>query len=78
MKSFTTVGLNWSETVTGVPGKWEHVFGTFEPSLVLHEIVLIRVQLPGGAAIIFAQSWNFELKFFVGNPFFQKISSMGV
>ena len=32
------------------------------PDLVLREIFLIRV--PGGAAIIFAQSWTFELKFF--------------
>ena len=31
------------------------------PELVLREIFLIRVRLPGGAAIIFAQSWNFEL-----------------
>ena len=46
--------------------------------LVSHEILLIRVQLPGGAAIIFAQSWNFELKFFVDNPFMKKINSMGV
>ena len=33
------------------------------PELVLSEIFLIRVRLPGGAAIIFAQSWNSELKF---------------
>ena len=46
--------------------------------LVSHEIFLIRVRLPGGAAIIFAQSWNFELKFFVDNPFMQKINSTGV
>ena len=48
------------------------------PELVSREIVLIRVRLPGGAAIIFAQSWNFELKFFVDNPFMQKITSTGV
>ena len=39
------------------------------PELVSSEIFLIRVRLPGGTAIIFAQSWNFELKFFVDNPF---------
>ena len=48
------------------------------PELVSREIFLIRVRLPGGAAIIFAQSWNFELKFFVDNPFMQKINSTGV
>ena len=48
------------------------------PELVSHEIFSIGVQLPGGAAIIFAQSWNFELKFFVGNPFMQKINSTGM
>ena len=48
------------------------------PELVLIEVFLIRVWLPGGAAIIFAQSWNFELKYFVGNPFMQKINSTGV
>ena len=45
--------------------------------LVLREFFLIRVWLPGGAAIIFAQSWNFELKFFVDNPFLQKITYSG-
>jgi len=39
------------------------------PELVLREIFLILVRLPGGAAIIFAQSWGFELKFFVDDPF---------
>ena len=48
------------------------------PELVSREIFLIRVRLPGGAAIIFAQSWNFELKFFVDNPFMKKITSSGV
>ena len=46
--------------------------------LVSIEIFLIRVWLPGDAAIIFAQSWNFELKFFVGNSFMQKINYAGV
>ena len=48
------------------------------PELVLREIFLIRVWLLGGAAIIFAQSWNFELKFFVDDPFIKKIISTGV
>ena len=48
------------------------------PELVLREICLIRVGLPGGAEIIFVQSWNFELKFFVDDPFMQKIISTGV
>ena len=48
------------------------------PELISREIFLIHVQLPGGAAIIFAQSWNFDLKFFVDNPFMQKINSTGM
>ena len=48
------------------------------PELVSREIFLVRVRLPGDAAIIFAQSWNFELKFFVDNPFMKKINSTGV
>ena len=31
--------------------------------------------LPGGAAISFSQSWNFELKFFVDNPYVKKIGT---
>ena len=42
------------------------------------KFLFIHVRLPGGAAIIFAQSWNFELKFFVGDPLMQKIISTGV
>ena len=42
--------------------------GTFFP---------VTVWTPGGAAIIFAQSWNFELTFFVDNPFLQKITYSG-
>ena len=38
-------------------------------------VFLIRVWLPGGAAIIFSQSWNFELKFFVDNPYVKKIGT---
>ena len=48
------------------------------PELVSREFFLNRVWLPGGAAIIFAQSWNFELKIFVDNPFMQKIKSTSV
>ena len=47
------------------------------PELVSREFFLNRVWLPGGAAIIFAQSSNFELKFFVDNPFLQKITYSG-
>ena len=38
----------------------------------------VTVWTPGGAAIIFAQSWNFELKFFLDIPFMKKIGSGGV
>ena len=41
-------------------------------------VFLISVWLPGGAAIIFAQSWNFELKFYVDNPFMKKTNSTSV
>ena len=69
-----TVGLNWSETVKKMPEKLERIFGTFEhPELVLREIFLIPVWLPGGAEIIFAQSCNFELKFFLDIPFTKKL-----
>ena len=48
------------------------------PDFAASIIFLIHVRLPGGTTIIFAQSWNFELKFFVDNPFMQKINSIGV
>ena len=75
----SSVGLNWSETVKKC-SKDRNIFlvPLNIPELVSGEIILIRVRLPGGAAIFFAQSWNFELKFFVDNPFKEKISSMGV
>ena len=48
------------------------------PELGSHEIFLICGRLPGGAAIIFAQGSDFELKFIVDNPFMQKINSTGM
>ena len=48
------------------------------PDFAASIVFLIRVRLPGGAAIIFAQSWNFELKFIVDNTFMQKINSTGM
>ena len=48
------------------------------PDFAASIVFLIRVRLPGGAAIILAQSWNFELKFIVDNPFMQKINSTGM
>ena len=44
------------------------------PDFAASIVFLIRVRLPGGAAIIFAQRRNFELKFFVDNLFMQKIT----
>ena len=35
----------------------------------------VTVWTPGGAAIVFAQSWNFELKFFLHILFVRKIGS---
>ena len=46
--------------------------------LTVSQIFFETVWLPGGDAIIFAQSWNFELKFFMDNPLMQKIISTGV
>ena len=42
----------------------EFAMGTFFP---------VTVWTPGGAAIDFAQSWNFELKFFLDIPELKKI-----
>ena len=41
----------------------EFAMGTFFP---------VTVWTPGGAAIDFAQSWNFELNFFFGQSFYIK------
>ena len=48
------------------------------PEFAMSSFYIVTVWTTGGAAIIFAQSWNFELKYFVGNPFMQKINSTGV
>ena len=48
------------------------------PEIAASAFFPVTVWTPGGAAIIFAQSWNFELKFFVDDPFMQKITSTGV
>ena len=48
------------------------------PEIAASTFFPVTVWTPGGTAIIFAQSWNFELKFFVGNTFMQKINSTGV
>ena len=45
------------------------------PDFAASIVFLICVRLPGGAAIIFSQSWNFELKFFVDNSFVKKIGT---
>ena len=44
------------------------------PELDSSRIFLIPVQLPGGVAIIFAQSWNFEA-IFLDNPEIKRIGS---
>ena len=45
------------------------------PDFATSIVFLICVRLLGGAAIIFSQSWNFELKFFVDNPYVKKIGT---
>ena len=47
------------------------------PEIAASTFFPVTVWTPGGAAIIFAQSWNFKLKFFLGIPFMKKIGSMG-
>ena len=48
------------------------------PEVAASTFLPVTVWTPGGAAIIFAQSWNFELKFFLYIPFMKKIGSGGV
>ena len=48
------------------------------PEFATSSFFIVTVWTPGGAAIIFAQSWNFELKFFFDIPFMKKIGSGGV
>ena len=48
------------------------------PEFAISSFFIVTVWTPGGAAIIFARSWNFELKFIVDNPFMQKINSTGM
>ena len=47
------------------------------PEFVISSFFIVTVWTPGGAAIIFAQSWNLKLKFFSGIPFMKKIGSKG-
>ena len=47
------------------------------PEFAMSSFFVVTVWTPGGAAIIFAQSWNFKLKFFLGIPFMKKIGSRG-
>ena len=73
----------WLEDVRNYKNKWPQNNYIFLiplniPDFAASIVFLIRVRLPGGAAIIFAQSWNFELKFIVDNPFMQKINSTGM
>ena len=67
----------WLEDVWNYKNKWPQNNYIFLiplniPDFAASIVFLIRVRLPGGAAIIFAQSWNFELKFM------QKINSTGI
>ena len=42
------------------------------PEFATSSFLTVTVWTPGGAAIIFAQIWNFELKFFLDIPFIKK------
>ena len=48
------------------------------PEFATSSFFTVTVWTPGGAAITFAQSWNFELKFFLDISFIRKIGSGGV
>ena len=69
--------LNESATVYKVGRKKPHMFfipitiPEFDTSVFL----AVTVWTPDGAAIVFAQSWNFELKFFLHILFVRKIGS---
>ena len=45
------------------------------PEFAMSSFLTVTVWTPGGAVIIFAQSWNFELKFFLDINFMIKIGS---
>ena len=47
------------------------------PEFAISSFLIVTVWTPGGAAIIFAQSWNFELKFFVDDHLSKKLLLQG-
>ena len=70
---YITVGLNLQETLKKMAAKYHHIFDTFQPA---SQIFLIPSMTIGGAAISFFLTWNFWLKFFLGNNFVKKIGFM--
>ena len=48
------------------------------PEFATSSFLTVTVWTPGGAAIISAQSWNFELKIFLDIPLMRKIGSGSV
>ena len=73
----------WLEQLSNYQQSWPENNYMFFIPMTIPEIAAsaffpVTVWTPGGAAIIFTQSWNFELNFFVDNPFIQKITSTGV
>ena len=73
----------WLEQVSNCQQSWPDKNYMFFIPMTIPEFArssffIVTVWTPGGAVIIFAQSWNFELKFFVEDPFMQKIISTGV
>ena len=72
----------WLEQVSNCQQSWPDKNYMFFIPITITEIAAsnffpVTVWTPGGAAIIFTQSWNFKLKFFLGIPFMKKIGSRG-
>ena len=71
-----TVPKSRSITLKLLPKKTKPIFSTLDTYWTCpHQQILCTSLVLGGAAIIFSQNWNFELKFFLVNPLMQKIGS---
>ena len=69
----------WQKLLKKMTANTVDVFDTCDHYWTCHKAwILYLCSPPGGAAIFFFQTWNFELKFFVDDPFMQKIISIGV
>ena len=72
------IGHCWLERVSNCLQSWpEKTYMSFIPITIpefdTSVFLAVTVWTPDSAAIVFAQSWNFELKFFVDIPFIEKL-----